>query len=375
MTKQRNSNFELMRIIAMLMIIITHIIYYGNTIQNSTNSTFTLINELIRFLTIVHVDLFVLLCGYFNSKTKFKLSKVINLYSATFFYVVVIMIILGCFHLEKFNYMSYIRGFLLIDDFYWFIKSYIFLYLISPFINKLIQGLKQNDYKKLLVVIFIIISIIPYITGNRGLFINNGYTLYNFIFLYLIGAYIRKYPISNCIVFSSLTNRAYRTIALILFFTFTLINFSITKTATTLIGCNSLIDELSHNIINESLGYENPFIILQAISLFLYFESLTINSRFINKVASLVFGVYLIHDHIYLRNHIYNWLKIKDIIIKDTFFIFYIFLSVLIIFIICCIIEYIRQVIFKFMHKRKIAIKYRKKIYNYFKDLGLNISW
>lgn len=64
--KIRNSNFELMRIISMFLIVLYHTIYHGHIIQNSTTlflKTFFLILEII---TIVHVNSFVLVSGYYR---------------------------------------------------------------------------------------------------------------------------------------------------------------------------------------------------------------------------------------------------------------------------------------------------------------------
>ena len=96
MQKVRKSNFELMRIISMVMIIYYHIILHGNILLNSKNIYFTFTNEIIEFLIIVHVNLFMLLTGYFQVDSKFKLSKVFSLLAQTIFYAIIIMIILSC---------------------------------------------------------------------------------------------------------------------------------------------------------------------------------------------------------------------------------------------------------------------------------------
>ena len=71
--KDRNSNFELMRIISMVFIILWHIILHGNMISNSTNESIKFLLNFIQYILVIHVNSFVVLSGYFQSKSNFKL--------------------------------------------------------------------------------------------------------------------------------------------------------------------------------------------------------------------------------------------------------------------------------------------------------------
>ena len=116
--------------------------------------------------------------------------------------------------------------------------------------------------------------------------------------------------------------------------------------------------------------YSAPFVICMSICYFLWFSTLNIKSKVINFIASLVFGVYLIHDNNVIRNHLYYWLDINnDILITSYSIIFKIFVSSVIIFVSCIIIEYIRQKLFSFVKKRKVYIKCRDKVLNYIKGI------
>lgn len=64
----RQSNFELMRIISMLMIVLWHMLrsdFHGNVIENCSRESLRLIFEFIMFTIVVHVNSYVLLSGYF----------------------------------------------------------------------------------------------------------------------------------------------------------------------------------------------------------------------------------------------------------------------------------------------------------------------
>ncbi len=121
--------------------------------------------------------------------------------------------------------------------------------------------------------------------------------------------------------------------------------------------------------------YSNPIVILQSICFFSFFETLDIKSKVINKVASLSFGIYLIHEHIQIRTSLYQLLKINDGPITSYHFIWYMFLIAILIFVVCAIIEWLRQLIFNFIYNRKLSKKFRIKYRRWIENTGLKINW
>ena len=89
----------------------------------------------------------------------------------------------------------------------------------------------------------------------------------------------------------------------------------------------------------------------------------------INNLAKLTLGIYLIHDNTFLRHLIYVWLRIDNGPVSNYSFILYIFVIAFMIYVVCSIIEWLRQKIFKFIYDRKISVKIRKKYYNWFNNL------
>ena len=71
---------------------------------------------------------------------------------------------------------------------YWFYNTYFVLILLSPFINKLIVALSKDEFKKLLLIFFVLWVLIPFVHGLKAIEMSN---LGWFVFLYLIAAYIR----------------------------------------------------------------------------------------------------------------------------------------------------------------------------------------
>ena len=100
--KVRQSNFELMRIISMFMIVLWHVIIYGKGLANA-DSVLSLNFDIIKSIIVVHVNSFILVTGYFQCDSKFKIKKVLNLLFTSWFYRVLFLIIAICFFLATFT--------------------------------------------------------------------------------------------------------------------------------------------------------------------------------------------------------------------------------------------------------------------------------
>ncbi len=372
--KQRNSNFELMRIISMILIIIYHCIYHGEILEK-TSGSLKIILTIIMSLTLVHVNSFILLSGYFQHNKKCKFSKVISLNNTVWFYTVIIAIIAAVFLDYKFNSVAIFKFIMPINyDLYWFIREYLILYLISPIINIVIQNINQKQYKKILLLLFIIISFLPFVTDGHFFNVNRGYRLYYMIFLYFLGAYLNIYPIRKNYIFKKYKYNFCTTIFLFSYIFLCIINVLLYNYGYSLLKCGELFSYFGKILINGFLSYNNPLILLSTLSYFLFFESIKFNNKLINKIAATVFGTYLIHENNYIKIEIFKLFRLVQesysykVIIK-------IFIASITIFIACTIIEFIRQLIFKFIYKLKISKKIRFKCVNFIDSLGIKINW
>lgn len=370
--KVRNSNFELMRIISMLMIVMGHVLYHGNLITNSKNPTLSIAFTFIFYFLLLHVNSYVLLTGYYQSNSKFKQSKLWALISSTMFYKIVIMVLFAWLGLIKLTKVQILwELFPLNINEYWYVKYYFFLYCISPILNCIINRTKKSEQKKILLVLFLILSLIPFFTGGKA-FSNSGYNLTNFIFLYLIGAYLRENPVKESYLFKNISKNAYKLVLLSLLMFMVIFNVMLHYVCIEFSTYNSVFKDLFGGIDSMTSAYSNPIIIFQTIFYFLYFETLDIKSKFINKVSSLTLGVYLISDNSFVRMYMYKWLGIDNGPIYSYEYLIYLFIDVAIIFVVCAGLEYIRQIIFKLVRKLKITKRFREKYYNYLKSLKVN---
>ena len=159
---------------------------------------------------------------------------------------------------------------------------------------------------------------------------------------------------------------------LVTFITACSLNFILTNYMDKIGNINSVLGELNKYMGRASIAYSNPLIIIQTIAYFEFFGTLNIKNKIINKIASLTLGVYMIHDNNFVRANIYKWLKIDNGPIYSYKFIIYIFIIAVVIYIVCSIIEYLRQLLFNFIYKLKISEKVRNKYYKTLHEINLN---
>lgn len=372
--KMRNSNFELMRIVSMFFIVIYHIIIHGKLLENSHGTTHFVL-YIILATCIVHVNSFILVTGYFQCKSKLKFTKVIQLNNSIWFYTVSIVLFFIIVKGNTFNSTELLKTFLPISyNDYWFLTNYLILYLISPILNTVINNIDEKKFKRIIVLLLFIDSILPTLTNSSFFNVTLGYSLYHFIFLYFVGAFLRNYPIEDWYIFKKTSKKALQLISLFIFFLMAFINIINQSASKELLNMHPIIAEVGIIFSNSFIAYNNPLVIIQTIAFFVFFSTLNLKSSFINYISTATIGIYLIHDNNNIRNVLYKFLGFNgnnySVMILGK-----ILGCAILIFISCLIIELIRKFIFKLIYNTKIAKKNREWYRNYINSLGFDINW
>lgn len=274
----RESNFELLRIICMLMIIGGHLIMLHRTSFDLMSVDFGA-SLFLQGAFAVAVNAFVLISGYFG--IKFKLHKLLKLDMQTVFYSVVLLIvaiILGWHKIEIKK--DFLLLYPILSKQYWFITCYAVLYLISPLLNQWSESIEKKKYTRLLVIGFLIIYLWPTISYlfNASQFIaDSGYGIINFIYLYMLGQYIHHQYVDKYA--ARIYLGGYFCSIAILFLAQYGLSF--------LLGFE----------FTSWTSYNTIFVFLGSICLFLTFRNIHFTASWVNTVAKPCFTVYLIHLH------------------------------------------------------------------------------
>ena len=339
--KNRIIGLDILRIMAMLGIIGLHIIIQGGVLKNTNIYSIKYIPILLLMIIFyISINIFGLLSGYLNAEKKvYKNSRIVELIFIMIFWSFLITFLsykLNIFNIQSKGLLEFIKNlFPTIAGNYWYITYYIFLFFMIPYMNEYINNISRQKYKKMLIILFVLLSIIPNLLGYIDIFkINFGYSPFWLIYCYLIGAYIKKYnvktekPILKLIVVVML--------ALTINYTIRILGLTIFKR---MVRDRWMID------------YISPLNLYSSVLLLLIFKEHKKNYKAFSKVfiylSNMTFSVYIIHCH---RIIYYNIINNAHILYKNyntILTIIFIILTLTIIYVICCIIDEIRILVFK----------------------------
>lgn len=263
----RQSNIELLRCVCMLMVLNLHS-FWGYEFGSGVLQALDFLRE---SFSICAVDCFILISGYFS--IKWKWNSFYNLIFQVFFYAFGVYFF--CIGLDFFEFerASFLECFKSLYKFWGFISYYLILYFMSPLLNAFAE---KTDSKNLLIYIF-------------TLFFAENFILrpvegpLNFCLLYLIGRWLSKTSMINKIPFNPL--KAYMVMSGIIFVVVYLLYLKLHLNA----------EQMNGLIVGFS--YSSPFVILQAIFLFVFFGKMKIQNKFINWCSVSCLSVFLIHMH------------------------------------------------------------------------------
>lgn len=308
--KSRNSNIELLRIISMFLIVLHHFSIHGIFNSNIVVNNLT-VNKVIAELLVmggkVGVDLFILITGYFLIESNLRISKLFYLEAQVLTYSVGILIALGMLRNIHYSFLIVIKSiFPVITNSYWFITSYVIIYVMSPVINKTIKSLNKKANIEILAILVFLSFFMPTFFSLKVGVSNIGI----FLTLYYIGALIR-------INFQQINAKQTGIKLFLSSLILSIAGFATLNIVGVLFDVKLFLNKIMHFFSDSSI-----FILGIAIGMFLIFlNKKEFSNKYINFIASLSFGVYLIHDNFLMRPilwnnifHVHTLLKLNPVV-------------------------------------------------------------
>lgn len=325
----RKSNIELLRIFAMVMIIAHHIAVHSNfNFPTNLISINRLWIQLIQMGGKIGVDIFVLISGYFLiMSSSIKTSKVLKLWLQIFTYSAGIFFVFTLLSSQGFGIKALVENVLPITfSKWWFASTYFMLYLISPYINKLLRLFDKKEYQRFLVLLFVSWCVVPTFLGKSW----QSNSLLWFVFLYALAGYIRLHidcaSISNgkCILIAIVTTA----LTFLSVIAFDLLGLKIGFIAT-------------HATF--FYGMEKLPILVISLMLFLGFANMKMGYvPLINTISSACFGIYLLHDNSYIRALLWSTIFKNSNYEQSSFLVPYTLMQIVVVFVVCAVVELIR---------------------------------
>ena len=331
---KRQSNIELFRIFTMLLIIAHHYVYHSGIFENFSNYGFY---KSIYFFTAgawgkTGINCFVLITGYFMCTQNTSIKKWLKFIAEILFYNIIIYAIFVISGYCEFSIKELFDAVLFIRTPN-YITCYILFYLFIPFINILIDNISEKQHMILIICSVSVFSVLPSLALSN---LSMNYVTW-FPTIYLIGAYLRLYPkkiFSNWILWIMITVITMVLSIIIAILKSKLVNFT-------------------HYFLLEDSNAINATIV--SVFLFITFSNLPINNnRFINLFAKSTFGVLLIHDNPILRKWLWGDVFHCLEVYNSSFAYIHIVISVISIFIVCTLIDILREELFVHIFEKKL---------------------
>ena len=291
MMSQRNYGIDLLRMVAMYMIVVLHVLKQGGILAatKETSACYE-IAWLLEIAAICAVNCYALISGYVGIKSKYKYSNIIVLWLRVVFYTLGITLVSNLIFPEKIGVADYVKAvFPISTEQYWYFNAYLALFIFIPILNRAVNMMKQEQLRASLIVLIIAYSIMQTIIHKDVMGTAYGYSGLWLIILYLIGAYIRKYDVAK----RCATGKALLGYAGMILVTWGS-KFAIELGTLYVFGEGKSIGG------NFLVNYTSPTILGAGIFLLVAFEKIKVNvwmEKMISLLSPLAFSVYLIHVH------------------------------------------------------------------------------
>ncbi|MCR5209305.1 MAG: GNAT family N-acetyltransferase [Lachnospiraceae bacterium] len=380
--KPREAGLELLRILAMMMVITLHYLDKGGLLADWKEgvSGKALPFWILEAMCLCSVNVYVMISGYFYDRSRFSVRKAVMMWLRVLFYslgIAVIVYSTAClsgtvgFSKEWFSLHNVLfYAFPVVNGHYWFATSFILLYLMTPFLSAAINKTDKFTHGAavagLLILCCVAKSFIPYeIVDDRG----NG--ILWFIVLYITAAYVKRYGVPFI----------KKGISAFVWYVAAVAGIIFSYRVFALVGAG--LHGAEYPVMIPS-AYNFIFVFLASLALLVLFAGMNFGDNIITKcitsVSPYVFGVYLLHEHYLIRFKWVRWLgvgreygpagRIRNYI-----------LSVLAVFVIGIIVDLIRDLIFRLCEKiTDICMKIyfsKKEAFDYLITGGLTtvLNW
>ena len=341
--KTRQANMELLRNVAMIMVVTLHYLVKGN-VAVSLVENFSVINVIfwfIKALCIVAVNAYVLLSGYFLLEARWKFSRIVKVWFQTMFYSIGVPLVcfaIGVGQIEQWGRYDWLNVLLPVQmEHYWFITAYTVLYIMVPVLSEGVKHLTRKQHQWAIAGLLLFFSVPKTILPVSILTDRYGYDFGWFVCLFVIAAYLRLYEIK---IFSEIRT-----------------SFGIYFGAVCGICAISVIcAALSRKglpfayMMDMAYCYNHLLVLIASVAFFCVFRGIRLpegrGSNVICQISSYTLGVYLLHENIAVRSQWQFWAGIESV--RDGMGIFpHMLITVAAVFVAGVLVDYVRECIFK----------------------------
>ena len=287
--KERNPGIDLLRMAAMWMVVILHVLNKGGVLEATVPLSAG--RETARLLELgayCAVNCYALISGYVGVQRRFHYGSAIALWLRVVFYTLGVTAVFAIFRPETVTANRWLRAvFPVLFRQYWYVTAYFGMCLFIPFFNHLLRSLTRHQARVLAASLILVFSILPTLRQKDVFLTDNGYSVLWISCLYLLGGILKLHgpaPQGKC--------RRWAAVYVLC----VLITWGVKLAGDRLwmLRQGTVCDRVLLST------YTSPTILLVAVALVLCFAGLRIPAaagQWIQKASALAFSVYLIHAH------------------------------------------------------------------------------
>ena len=333
----RNYGVDTLRIVSMLMIVAVHIFTQGGVLAAAEQGSLNwYLAWLLRVFMIVDVNCFALITGYVSVDSRFRASRVISLWFQLIAYSVVIS---GLFRLLGISaFQPRATFFPVMSGRWWYMTAYFGIVFLIPFIGPLFDRISRRQASMLVCALICVFSLLPSLYNTDSFKLHGGYAMAWLGVLAVIGGYIKRFePFKNI-----------RRLWIVIY------------AASMLCVCawKFTAEAAALAYPDRFVNFTSIFVLIGSISLLMFFSRISMApavKKITKFVAPMAFGVYLIHVHPCVWNHVLAG-RLAFLAAQNP--------AVMIlgvigfapgIFILCAAVDWVRGLLFRLLRINKLA--------------------
>ena len=194
-TNTRNFGIDLLRIVSMLYVVISHVIGQGAATREMTwGSAQYTVSVALGSLALCAVNVFGIISGYVgysDQEKPFHYENYLMMWLQVVFYGVLVSTFFEILNSEIVSFRQFLMMFFPVtNNLYWYFTAYTGLFFLIPFIN---AGIRKCSDHTLLGIFFAILVIFSLFDSSADVFsLHNGYSFSWLFLLYILGAILKK---------------------------------------------------------------------------------------------------------------------------------------------------------------------------------------
>lgn len=215
--KQRNVSLDVIRCIALFLVVSLHFFYLNGFSNEFLNNPKMYVITIFRDFCLVCVPLFLMLSGYLcctKTLSKGYYKGIVKTYSIYIFSNVLYLLYEMIWKKVPFSFSKLFFGILDFStlSYSWYVKMYIGLFLLIPFLNLIYNNLTSKKQKHILIITGLFMAAVPYVVNIYNItlvgwwknptmsseyqpLLPDAWTELGAVSYYFIGCYLKEYSL------------------------------------------------------------------------------------------------------------------------------------------------------------------------------------